>query len=470
MLIHDAAAVAAGALAAGPAAALAARRPAGFGAPVADPNGLLDLPRGFSYRLVQSVEDRLSDGAPVPGCFDGMAAFGAPGGATLLVRNHELNPGRLGERAPVAGASPYDAGAPGGTTAVLVRGDGRAASSFVASSGTIDNCAGGATPWGTWITCEEERTSGHGHCFEVDPASPQDARSRSPILAMGHFSHEAIAIDPRTGIAYLTEDDHATRTSFLYRFRPEDRSRRPGALARGGRLEALAIDRRPAYDADRGRTRDQPRVVWRGVRPEQAHEDAMTHGCARFDRLEGAAFAGGALWFDDTQGGTGSRGRVFRYRPATRRLELFLEGDSAGRMQSPDNLVVTPWGDVWFAEDGAGSQRVVGFTPGGRGYVFARNRLVGRAGAPAATELAGPCFSADGRTLFLNLYDPGHTLAITGPFPRRDAARTAVLAAAPPRHAFAPAVDEALAEAAFRAGLTLHEAAAYRALGAELAA
>jgi secreted PhoX family phosphatase len=287
-------------------------------------------------------------------------------------------------------------------------------------------------------------------------------------------------VDPSTGIVYLTEDDFrlaipddpatetpgTARSSFLYRYLPVDPRPRPGALQQGGRLQALAIDERPSYNLDLGRTGDRYAVIWKDVRPEQAHEDALAAGCARFNRLEGSFFAGGAFWFDDTAGGEERLGQIFRYLPRANRLELFLEGSSPAQMESPDNLTITPWGDLWFVEDGAGSQRVVGVTPDGETYVFAENRLVGAEDGDA-TELAGPTFSPDGRTFFVNLYDPGHTLAITGPFrSRRD--RGHRLSAAAPRHAGAPAVTGELAEYAAKNGRSPWEAAAFEALGARV--
>jgi uncharacterized protein len=240
---------------------------------------------------------------------------------------------------------------------------------------------------------------------------------------------------------------------------------RRGALQQVGKLQALAIDERPSYNLDLGRTGDRYAVVWKDVRPEQAHEDALAAGCARFNRLEGSFFSGGAFWFDDTAGGEARLGQIFRYLPRTNRLELFLEGSSPGQMESPDNMTITPWGDLWFVEDGAGSQRVMGVTPDGATYVFAENRLVG-AEEGDATELAGPTFAPDGRTFFVNLYDPGHTLAITGPFRTRRGDGGRRLAAAGPRHAHAPGVSGQLAEYAAKHGRSPWEAAAFQALGA----
>ncbi len=470
------------ALALGPGAALARqpRRAAGYGPLVEDPGGLLDLPRGFHYRVVQSVEDQLSNGAPVPGDFDGMVAIPGRGNSTVLVRNHELRPTDT-TKAFVAGKNPYDPAAPGGTTAVVVGPNNKLSHSYVSSSGTLNNCAGGGTPWGTWITCEEDRTTGHGFAFEVDPFDPENDISKTPIRGMGYFSHEAVDIDPRTGIAYLTEDDFrgsqvapnlevpgTTRSSFLYRYLPNDRRQRPGALQQGGKLQAMAISGHPQYNIDLGRTAETFRVTWVDVRAEEPHDDALANGAARFQRLEGCHFAGGAFWFDDTSGGEKRYGQVFRLTPSgdpsgggLDTLELFLEGDSREQMDAPDNLVITPWGDVWLAEDGDDGNRVIGLTPEGRSYTFANNRL-------NDSEFAGPTFSRSGHTFFVNIQDPGHTFAVWGPFPRRNAARVRGVGAAPPRHRRSPKVSARVGEYAAKNDMSPYEAVAYERLGVAL--
>ena len=489
------------ALALNPGAAAMAHPPRGFGRPVEDPNGLIDLPRGFRYRVVQTIEDKLSNGAGVPGDFDGMVAVAGPRNTTLLVRNHELVPADSTNKGlnPVPQANPYAEAAPGGTTALLVGRNGRLIESWVSSSGSLNNCAGGGTPWGTWLTCEETRTTDHGYVFEVDPRDPENNISKTPIRAMGFFSHEAIDIDSRTGIAYLTEDDFRgpqpdvdeevpegpegtrTRSSFLYRYLPDNRSSRPGALQEGGRLQAMSIQERPQYNVDLGVTRERFQVVWIDVDPEDPSADALAGGAARFQRLEGCHFAGGAFWFDDTSGGEDRHGQVFRLIPSgdplgggTDILELFLEGESERQMDSPDNLVVTPWGDVWLAEDGDGYQRIVGITPYGETYEFARNRLVAReepgpTDEGTASEFCGPTFSPDGRTFYVNIQDPGHTFAITGPFPRRDRGNQRRLASSDPRHPWAPKVSRRHLEYAEKHEMSTAEVAAYVALGVPLA-
>jgi secreted PhoX family phosphatase len=446
-----------------------AESPAGpYGDLAADPDGLLDLPPGFRYRVLAMEGDLLPNGMTIPSHPDGMAAFAAGDGSTVLVRNHELV---AGDGPPVEGRRPYDRSEPGGTTAIVLDPELRKVDQFVVSSGTRNNCNGGATPWGTWITCEEDRTAGHGYAFEVDFRSPEDRLSRTPIREMGFFSHEALAIDPSTGVVYLTEDDFRgvvdksdpagdTRSAFLYRFTPSDRSRRRGALHRGGRLEALALEESRLFNMDFQDPGPHLGIVWRRVDPGEAHADAMRQGCARFNRLEGCHFAGGALWFSDTVGGESRLGQVYRYLPATETLELFVESTDENGLQSPDSVHVAPWGDLLLCEDGRGRDRLIGVTPEGHTYELAANAL-------GAGELVGCCFSPDGRTMFLSIQYPGITFAVQGPFARRDPGRSRRLAWGSPGR-LGPRVGDDLVELAKQRGLTVLEVAAYARLGAGL--
>jgi uncharacterized protein len=466
---------------------------AGYGELVPDPGGVLDLPRGFQYRMISEEGTLLSEaGGVVPGDHDGMAAFPGPSSnTTILVRNHEQ---RVGDPNPLIGTNPYDSAAPGGTTGIVVNNEDRTEiEDFVTSSGTFNNCAGGATPWGTWLTCEEDRTTTptqHGYVFEVDPNDPENDLSKTPILDMGFFSHEAVDIDPATGIAYLTEDDfrgsipddpndeivadvpnteggRGTRVSFLYRYVPNDRTQSPGALQRGGQLQVMTLDKRRNYNADLAFPGERFQVIWKDVNPEEPHESAEDLRAARFGRLEGAYFAGGAFWFDDTIGGEARLGQIFRYLPGSNTLELFYEGTEPGKMESPDNIVVTPWGDLWFAEDetiegGDTVNRVMGITPDGQVYPFATNRL-------NVSEFAGPTFSPDGKTFFVNFQDPGITFAIWGPFKKHDSRGQAQMAVAAPPKSMVPNIPGELAEAAAKHGMSALEAAAFDRLGVLLA-
>ena len=261
---------------------------AGYGPLQPDPGGVIELPKGFQYRIISPEGTRLSSGAPVPSDFDGMAAFKGPKkGTTVLVRNHELsaNDGASGDNEPVQGSRPFDPAQIGGTSAVVLDNDTRKPlRDFVTSSGQTTNCAGGATPWGTWLTCEETKEPNHGFVFEVDPRNPQNELSRTPIRDMGRFSHEAVDIDPETGIAYLTEDDPSgitngadpageIGTSFLYRFIPNNRRKEPGSLQKGGRLQVMAIEETTETNADLFRQGQRFEVVWQPIlNPDAAHE------------------------------------------------------------------------------------------------------------------------------------------------------------------------------------------------------
>jgi uncharacterized protein len=194
------------------------RDSAGYGPLVADPGGVIDLPSNFQYRIISEKGSTLSDGAPVPGYPDGMAAFPGPGDTTILVRNHELEPD---DDPPVVGRNLYGSSQMGGTTGIVVGSDRIKIEDYVTSSGTQRNCAGGATRWGSWLTCEETRKTDHGYVFEVMPDDPENDLSKTPIWAMGSFQHEAAGVDPATGIV------NRGRSSF---------SETPAAVSVKGRL------------------------------------------------------------------------------------------------------------------------------------------------------------------------------------------------------------------------------------------
>src|SRR3712207_2650164 len=179
----------------------------------------------------------------------------------------------------------------GGTTGIVVGSDRIKIEDYVTSSGTQRNCAGGATPWGTWLTCEEIRTTDHGYVFEVMPDDAENDLSKSPIRAMGSFRHEAPGVDPATGIVYLTEDD--SRVSFLYRYVPDDPSPVAGALHKGGKLQVMTLEQGSTFKADLAGPGQKFGVLWRDVDPEEPHEAAGKLGAAaRFRRLEGAWLEG----------------------------------------------------------------------------------------------------------------------------------------------------------------------------------
>lgn len=395
---------------------------AGYGELRRDPARALDLPPGFRYTTISRAGETMDDGLLVPSAHDGMAAFAGPDGRTLVVRNHELSKGSstgpFGRRkAPPAGFDAgrlYDAEGPGGTTTLVFDPKAqRLERHFLSLAGTMRNCAGGPTPWGSWLSCEETVVPGHGWVFEVPATADIRLADPVPLKAMGRFNHEAVAIDPATGIAYLTEDK---ADGLLYRFLPEE----PGRLRKGGRLQALALrDRRSADTSNYGKAPSIPQreplaVEWIDLENVEAPKDDLrkqgyAKGAARFVRGEGLWHGGGEIYFACTTGGRNKKGQVWRLTPARNAVELFVEPNDAARLDNADNLTVAPWGDLIVCENGSKGNAVVGITPEGRLYPFARN-------AKSSSEFAGGCFSPDGTTLFVNIQKDGLTLAITGPW------------------------------------------------------
>lgn len=465
--------------------------PYGRLAPVADQSTglpLLQLPPGFSYRSYGWSGDVMSDGKPTPDRHDGMATmrgrgrFGFDfdaahldrgrrrGPAMVLIRNHE----RGADGANIAAPAVYDSGdigngtrAGGGTTNLWFR-DGEWIGSEASLGGTLVNCAGGPTPWGTWLTCEEIKTDAvsgagkkHGYVFEVNPKA--ERTSGVPIVGMGRFSHEAVAVDPFTGIVYLTEDDR--NKAGLYRYIPNDRFGRHGSLENGGRLQAARVKRRPNTDLITASIGDAFDLEWfdiadpdlgtiaapagfpdisSGETLSGPFAQAWADGGLRMSRGEGIWYSYGKLFIVDTSTGVDAAGRRGRGNGAvwvldlrTQRLTaLFVSGNQLAA-HNPDNVTVSLRGGVLLCEDGGESPdeygpgaRLIGLTRQGESYYFAKNNIeltaeqisradkVVEAGDYRDNEFCGACWDPLGRTLFVNAQTPGITFAITGPWLR----------------------------------------------------
>jgi hypothetical protein len=429
----------------GTSTAASATSTAGYGPLVSDPMGVFSLPEGFSYKIVSRAGETMSDGLLLPGSPDGMATFSGPNGETIVVRNHELNAGDVRRSAwgedlrllpNSAPAKIYDVGPAGvpctGGTSNFVwdTKEQKLVSQHLSLAGTVRNCAGGPTPWGSWLTCEEsvlrvtdETALEHGWVFEV-PSSAEGLVAPVPLTAMGRFNHEAVAVHPSSGVIYQTEDTH---DGLIYRFIPTT----PGKLTDGGKLQALKVRGRPSLDMRnwesagaiaQGTLMDVEWIDLDNVASPQ--DDLRTRGfaagAARFARGEGMWYGNDAIYWACTNGGAIKKGQLFRYLPSEfegtakeaefpGKVELFLESKNSELLQHCDNLCVSPWGDLIICEDGDIPQRIIGVTPQGELYKFGEN--IG-----SGSELAGACFSQDGSTLFVNLQKDGITLAITGPW------------------------------------------------------
>ena len=440
-----------------------------------DPAGILALPEGFSYRVVTRTGETDLDGGlgKTPGDHDGTAVFAAGHGRLRLVQNHELEANANEFGVPHVPGTVYDEGAPnaGGCTVIETDRDGRRLGEWVGISGTLTNCAGGETPWGSWLTCEETETragtawsgngrSGayakdHGYVFEVFPDAP-GRQVPEPIKAFGRFSHEALAVSPDRTRVYLSEDASGP-TGLFYRWTAPPGTRLGPRIARrlgptSGTLEAMRIllddgtvlpDVAYVTSAQLGRPF---RVEWLPVPDRDARTTSVRKQFADGTVTRGKKFEGvfgtdtgayivnsyafapadlpadavkhdGLVWFYDYRTQTIALVAYFPHQDtaatgtAPRFSDLTFDG--------PDNVTMTPWGTLILAEDGAGASHVLSTVPGGPTYAVARNQLnIGTAEAPEYSEFTGPTFSPDGRTLFVNIQTPGLTLAITGPWSR----------------------------------------------------
>jgi secreted PhoX family phosphatase len=403
----------------------------GYGPLIKDPKKIIDLPKGFSYKIISRAGEKMADGFYVPAYPDGMGAFPGPDGLTIILRNHEVWPGLTSSF-----------GAFGKRNRLLKR----LREDLIYDKARSDNrCLGGTTTLVfdtksqqlksqflslAWLTAEETFEEAgeiykkdHGYIFEVPVSAEPRIAKPLPIKALGHFVHEGVAVEPDRSIVYQTEDQ---QDSLFYRFIPNKAKH----LYEGGRLQCLAVADRPQFDTRNWRKqRVSPgeilAVRWLDLDDVDPDQDNLRYqgykkGAAIFARGEGLCLNNGEVYFTCTIGSRTATGQIWRYilspfegtereNESPGKLELFIELNDKKTLENPDQITMAPWGDLLVCEDGEGEQYILGITSQRKIYRFARNAL-------DESEFSGTSFSPDGSTMFLNNLKSGLTFAITGPW------------------------------------------------------
>ncbi|MEF2524701.1 MULTISPECIES: alkaline phosphatase PhoX [Streptomyces] len=339
----------------------------------ADANGIM-LPAGFTSRVIAR------SGQTVPGTSytwhnapDGGACY-ADGAGWIYVSNSEVNPS-------------------GGAGAVRFDSSGSITSAYRILSGTRQNCAGGKTPWNTWLSCEEVSL---GYVYEADPWGVNAAVQRP---AMGRFKHEAAAADPVRRAVYLTEDES---DGCFYRFLP----------ATWGNLSSGTLQVLKAGSGTSGS------FTWQNVPDPDGSPTATRNqvsGAKRFNGGEGCHYANDTVWFT-----TKGDNRVWQLNLSSNTYELAYDDSlvvgGGAPLTGVDNVTGSSFGDLYVAEDG-GSMEICVITPDDVVAPFLR--ITGQ----SSSEICGPAFSPAGNRLYFSSQrgttgssSGGITYEVTGPF------------------------------------------------------
>lgn len=354
---------------------------AGVG-PLRPPDALgICLPAGFTARIVARAGEPLAGAAAdsyrwhrAP---DGGATFATPDGGWVYVSNSEV----------------MDTG---GVGALRFAADGRLQRMYPILAGTSRNCAGGATPWGSWLSCEERAQGG---IFECDPLGQRPAVRRR---ALGSFKHEAVAVDPASGMLYLTEDEP---DGCLYRYVPAARDAQGRTDLQRGQLQVAQL-------------LESGHIQWLDLtQPNPGPADIQTRhqlkAATRFNGGEGIWYSAGAIYFT-----TKGDNRVWEYTPASGALRVIyaLAESKTPILSGVDNITASASGDLLVAEDGGHMQLVI---IDRHGQLAPLLRLTGQ----DSSEIAGPAFSPDGSRLYFSSQRGGAeggglTYEVSGPFGR----------------------------------------------------